>query len=144
MKNLLKNKKLVIIGSVIVLLILFFVLIKVIGGNKSIYGDRCSDRDSYNLSSKTIKKAKDTIKTIDKVNDIDIYTHLCSVKIIINLSEDVDIETVKNMSNELLKDFSKKELKYYDFSLYVTSDNKDSEVYPVNVTRHNSKDSFAW
>ena len=144
MKNLLKNKKLVIIGSVIVLLILFFVLIKVIGGNKSIYGDRCSDRDSYNLSSKTIKKAKDTIKTIDKVNDIDIYTHLCSVKIIINLSEDVDIETVKNMSNELLKDFSKKELKYYDFSLYVTSDNKDSEVYPINVTRHNSKDSFAW
>ena len=144
MKNLLKNKKLVIIGSVIVLLILFFVLIKVIGGNKSIYGDRCSDRDSYNLSSKTIKKAKDTIKTIDKVNDIDIYTKLCSVKIIINLSEDVDIETVKNMSNELLKDFSKKELKYYDFSLYVTSDNKDSEVYPVNVTRHNSKDSFAW
>ena len=144
MKNLLKNKKLVIIGSVIVLLILFFVLIKVIGGNKSIYGDRCSDRDSYNLSSKTIKKAKDTIKTIDKVNDIDIYTHLCSVKIIINLSEDVDIETVKNMSNELLKDFSKKELKYYDFSLYVTSDNKDSETYPINVTRHNSKDSFAW
>ena len=66
------------------------------------------------------------------------------MKIIINLSEDVDIETVKNMSNELLKDFSKKELKYYDFSLYVTSDNKDSEVYPINVTRHNSKDSFAW
>ena len=144
MKNLLKNKKMVIIGSIIILIILLFVFIKVIGGNKSIYGDRCSDRDSYNLSSKTIKKAKDTIKTIDKVNDIDIYTHLCSVKIIINLSEDVDIETVKNMSNELLKDFSKKELKYYDFSLYVTSDNKDSEVYPVNVTRHNSKDSFAW
>ena len=48
------------------------------------------------------------------------------------------------MSQELLGDFSKKELKYYDFSLYVTSDNKDSETYPINVTRHNSKDSFAW
>lgn len=144
MKNLLKNKKLVIIGSIIILIILLFVFIKVIGGNKSVYGDRCSDSDNYKISSKTIKKAKDTIKTIDKVNDIDIYTKLCSVKIIVNLSEDVDIETVKNMSNELLKNFSKKELKYYDFSLYVTSDNKDSEVYPVNVTRHNSKDSFAW
>lgn len=144
MKNLLKNKKLVIIGSIIILIILLFVFIKVIGGNKSVYGDRCSDSDNYKISSKTIKKAKDTIKTIDKVNDIDIYTKLCSVKIIINLSEDVDLETIKNMSNELLKNFSKKELKYYDFSLYVTSDNKDSEVYPVNVTRHNSKDSFAW
>ena len=144
MKNLLKNKKMVIIGSIIILIILLFVFIKVISGNKSVYGSRCSDSDNYEISSKTIKKAKETIKTIDKVNDIDIYTKLCSVKIIINLSEDVDIETVKNMSNELLKDFSKKELKYYDFSLYVTSDNKDSEVYPVNVTRHNSKDSFAW
>ena len=144
MKNLLKNKKLVIIGSIIILIILLFVFIKAIGGNKSVYGDRCSDSDNYKISSKTIKKAKDTIKTIDKVNDIDIYTKLCSVKIIINLSEDVDLETIKNMSNELLKNFSKKELKYYDFSLYVTSDNKDSEVYPVNVTRHNSKDSFAW
>ena len=144
MKNLLKNKKMVIIGSIIILIILLFVFIKVISGNKSVYGDRCSDSDNYKISSKTIKKAKETIKTIDKVNDIDIYTKLCSVKIIINLSEDVDLETIKNMSNELLKNFSKKELKYYDFSLYVTSDNKDSEVYPVNVTRHNSKDSFAW
>ena len=144
MKNLLKNKKMVIIGSIIILIILLFVFIKVISGNKSVYGSRCSDSDNYEISSKTIKKAKETIKTIDKVNDIDIYTKLCSVKIIINLSEDVDIETVKNMSSELLKNFSKKELKYYDFSLYVTSDNKDSEVYPINVTRHNSKDSFAW
>ena len=144
MKNLLKNKKLIIIGSIIILIVLLFVLIKVIGGNKSIYGDRCSDANSYKISSKTIKKAKETIKTIDKVNDIDIYTKLCSVKIIINLSDDVDIETIKNMSQELLGNFSKKELKCYDFSLYVTSDNKDSEVYPVNVTRHNSKDSFAW
>ena len=144
MKNLLKNKKMVIIGSIIILIILLFVFIKVISGNKSVYGSRCSDSDNYEISSKTIKKAKETIKTIDKVNDIDIYTKLCSVKIIINLSEDVDIETVKNMSNELLNNFSKKEIKYYDFSLYVTSDNKDSEVYPINVTRHNSKDSFAW
>ena len=144
MKNLLKNKKMVIIGSIIILIILLFVFIKVISGNKSVYGSRCSDSDNYEISSKTIKKAKETIKTIDKVNDIDIYTKLCSVKIIINLSEDVDIETVKNMSNELLKNKKKKELKYYDFSLYVTSDNKDSEVYPINVTRHNSKDSFAW
>ena len=144
MKNLLKNKKLVIIVSIIILVILLIVFVKIVGGNKSVYGNRCSDHDNYKISNKTIKKAKETIKKIDKVNDIDIYTKLCSVKIIINLSEDVEIDAIKTMSQELLGDFSKKELKYYDFSLYVTSDNKDSETYPVNVTRHNSKDSFAW
>lgn len=144
MKGLLKNKKLVIIGSIIILIILFFIFIKIVTKNNSKSGDRCSDYKSYEISSKTVKKTKKTINSIDKVNDIQIYTKLCTVKIIINLSEDVDLEIVKNMSNELLKNFSKKELKYYDFSLYVTSDNKDSEVYPVNVTKHNSRDSFAW
>lgn len=144
MKNLLKNKKLVIIGSIVILIILFIILMSVLSHGKSVYGDRCSDSSSYKLSKKTIKKTENTIKTIDKVNDVDIYTKLCTVKIIVNLSEDVDLESVKNVSNELLKNFSKKELKYYDFSLYVVSDNKDSEVYPINVTKHKSKDSFAW
>ena len=62
MKNLLKNKKMVIIGSIIILIILLFVFIKVISGNKSVYGSRCSDSDNYEISSKTIKKAKETIK----------------------------------------------------------------------------------
>ena len=144
MKNLLKNKKLVIIGSIVILIILFIILMSVLSHGKSVYGDRCSDSSSYKLSKKTIKKTENTIKTIDKVNDVDIYTKLCTVKIIVNLSEDVDLESVKNVSNELLKNFSKKELKYYDFSLYVISDNKDSEVYPINVTKHKSKDSVAW
>ena len=144
MKNLMKNKKLVIVLSIILLIVLFIVFVKVINGNNKNSGSRCSDSASYKLSCKTIKKAKNTIKTIDKVNDIDIYTKLCTVKIIINLSEDVDLESIKNMATELLNNFSKKELNYYDFSLYVTSDNKDSEVYPINVTKHNSKDNFAW
>lgn len=144
MKNLLKNKKLVIVGSIIILIILFIILMSVISNGKSAYGDRCSDSSNYKLSKKTVKKADSTIKSIDKVNDVDIYTKLCTVKIIVNLSDDVDIESIKNMSNELLKNFSKKELKYYDFSLYVISDNKDSEVYPINVTKHKTKDSFAW
>ena len=144
MKNILKNKKLVICLSVIILIVLFIIFLSVLSQGKSVYGDRCSDSSNYKLSKKTIKKTKDTIETIDEVNDVEIYTKLCTVKIIINLSEDVDIENIKNVSNDLLKNFSKKELKYYDFSLYVTSDNKDSEVYPVNVTKHKTKDSFAW
>ena len=62
----------------------------------------------------------------------------------VKLKEDVDVEKIKSASAEMLKAFKKKELKYYDFSLYVTSDNKDSETYPVNVTKHNSRDNFAW
>ena len=144
MNNLLKNKKMIIIAAVIILIILFFILIKLVSKNKSVYGNRCSDRGSYKLSSNRIKKVKEVIKSVDKVNKIDINTKLCTVKIIINLSEDVKIDDIKKMSEEVIKTFSKKELKYYDFSLYVTSDNKDSETYPINVTKHNTRDNFAW
>lgn len=144
MKNLIKNKKLVIVLAIIILVVLFIILMKLIGGNKSVYGDRCSDRDNYKLSNDTINKAKDTINELENVSNIEIYTKLCTVKIIIELKDDVELEKVKNMSNELLKAFSAKELKYYDFSLYVTSENEESETYPINVTKHNSKDAFAW
>ena len=144
MKNLMKNRKLVVVLVIIILVILFIILMKIIGGNKSIYGDRCSDKDNYKLSNDTINKAKDTINELGNVSDIDIYTKLCTVKIIIELEDDVELDKVKNMSNEILKAFSAKELKYYDFSLYVTSKNENSETYPINVTKHNSMDNFAW
>lgn len=144
MKNLFKKKKLIIILAIIFILILLVVFVKVISGNKNVYGDRCSDNESYRLSNDTINKAKETIEEVGNVADIDIHTKLCTVKIIITLEEDVELDKIKDMSNKLLEAFSEKELKYYDFSLYVTSKNENSETYPINVTKHNSKDAFAW
>ena len=144
MKNLIKNKKIIIIAFIIVLIILFFVLIKVLGGSKSVHGNRCSDNKNYEISSKVKKKKKSELEKIDNVKKVKIYTQLCTVKVMINLKEDTDIEKVKSATSEMLKAFKKKDLKYYDFSLYVTSDNKDSETYPINVTKHNTRDDFAW
>lgn len=144
MKFIMKNKKIVVIVAIVLILILFFVLIKTLTGNKSVYGNRCSDRDNYKLSNNTINKAKDIIKEIGNVKNIDIHTKLCTIKIIIELKDDVELDKVKTMSDKLIQSFDKKALKYYDFSLYITSDNKNSETYPMNVTKHNSKDNFAW
>ena len=134
----------IIILAIIFILILLVVFVKTISDNKNVYGDRCSDNKSYRLSNDTINKSKDVISEIGNVDDIDIHTKLCTVKIIITLKDDVELEKIKDMSNKLLEAFSEKELKYYDFSLYVTSKNENSETYPINVTKHNSKDTFAW
>ena len=144
MKKLLKSKKMIIVLAIILITALLIVFLKVISNNKSVYGDRCSDSVNYKLSNDTINKTKDTIKEVGKVSDVDIYTKLCTVKIIVTLEEDVELEKIKEMSNKILENFSEKELKYYDFSLYVTSENEKSETYPINVTKHNSKDAFAW
>ena len=72
------------------------------------------------------------------------YTKLCTVKIIVTLKKDVDLDTIKNYAKASLELFSEEELGYYDFSLFVSSNDKDSEVYPINVSKHNSREDFAW
>ena len=83
MKKLLKSKKMIIVLAIILITALLIVFLKVISNNKSVYGDRCSDSVNYKLSNDTINKTKDTIKEVGKVSDVDIYTKLCTVKIIV-------------------------------------------------------------
>ena len=139
-----KHKLISIIAGFILLIIILLIIFMITMTHGGVYGDRCSDYKKYEISSSTENKVKKRIKEIDEVNNIDIYTKLCTIKIIVNLKNDVDINVIKTMATDILSYYSKKQLKYYDFSLYVTSDNEESEVYPINVTRHKSAQDFAW
>ncbi len=142
----LKNKKLIIVATIIVAIIVILVYfgIKLFGVGKSPYGDRCDQSVNYSISSKKIKAVKNKYKEIEEVKSVDVYTKLCTIKIIVNLKSDVDLETIKAKSTEVLGLFDEDELGFYDFALYVTSENKESEVYPINVSKHNSREDFAW
>ena len=141
-----KNKKLIIAAviSIVIIVILIFLGIKISGVGQSPYGDRCDQKSNYEIDSKTLKSVKNKYKEIEEVKSVDVYTKLCTIKIIVNLKSDVDLEVIKTKSKEVLELFTEDELGFYDFALYVTSDNKDSEVYPINVSKHNSREDFAW
>lgn len=147
MKSKLKHKKgiIMIVISIVIIIFLFWV-VKIIffqgDGNK--YGDRCSDHNEYKISNNTKKEVEKKLKEIEEVKKVEIYSQLCTVKIIVNLKSDVDLDTIKQYAKDVLSLFSEDELKYYDFSLFVTSDDKESETYPINVNKHNSRDDFAW
>ena len=146
MKSKLNKKKLIIALIAIMLVIIIIILLSsiIFGNNKNPYGDRCDDQNNYQISNKQIKKVEKKFKEIKEVNDVDVYTKLCTIKIIVNLKNDVDLEIIKNKATEVLSLFEENELGYYDFALYVTSENKESEVYPINVSKHNSREDFAW
>lgn len=139
-----KHKLISIIAGFILLIIILLIIFMISMTHGGVYGDRCSDHKKYEISNSTENKVKKRIKEIDEVNNVDIYTKLCTVKIIVNLKNDVDINVIKTMATDVLSYYSQKQLKYYDFSLYVTSDNEESSVYPINVTRHKSAKDFAW
>lgn len=140
------SKSKIIIGLFLIIIIILLILgMKFIFiGNKNPYGDRCDDRNEFKISNKKISKIKSAFKEVDEVKSIDVYNKLCTIKIIVNLKSDVDLNIIKEKAKEVLEIFSEKELKYYDFALYVTSNNKESEVYPINVSKHNSREDFAW
>lgn len=143
--NFIKKHKFISVIACLILIFLIFIVVLIINFKTgSIYGDRCKDNNEFKISNKTINEAKDEIEKLDNVKNIDIYTKLCTVKIIIKIKDDVDINSLKQVATNTLKVFSEDELNYYDFALYVISDNKTSETYPINVSRHKTEKDFAW
>ena len=143
--NFIKKHKFISVIACLILIFLIFIVVSIINFKTgSIYGDRCKDNNEFKISNKTINEAKDEIEKLDNVKNIDIYTKLCTVKIIIKIKDDVDINSLKQVATNTLKVFSEDELNYYDFALYVISDNKTSETYPINVSRHKTEKDFDW
>jgi len=143
--KLMKNKKTIIIILVVALAIILLLLGSIFllkGGSDNSTG-RCYT-DEYNISSKTFKKVEEKIKEIPEVNKVSAYKNVCSIKILINLAEDVDLEIIKENMNEVLEILGEDILSNFDILLYVTSDNKESEVYPLNVAKNKLRDNFAW
>lgn len=142
----LKKKNLIIIGIIIAIILALFLLFYkfILEDNKNPYGNRCDESINYQISSKQKKAVKNKFKEIEQVNNVDIYTKLCTIKIFVNLKEDVELDTIKTKAKEIFEIFEEDELELYDFALYVTSDNLESEIYPINVSKHNSREDFAW
>lgn len=142
----LKKKNLIIIGIIIAIILALFLLFYkfILEDNKNPYGNRCDESINYQISSKQKKAVKNKFKEIEQVNNVDIYTKLCTIKIFVNLKEDVELDTIKTKAKEIFEIFEEDELELYDFALYITSDNKESEIYPINVSKHNSREDFAW
>jgi len=142
----LKKKNLIIIGIIIAIILALFLLFYkfILEDNKNPYGNRCDESINYQISSKQKKAVKNKFKEIEQVNNVDIYTKLCTIKIFVNLKEDVELDTIKTKTKEIFEIFEEDELELYDFALYITSDNLESEIYPINVSKHNSREDFAW
>ena len=81
-----KKKNIIILSIFLIVIISIFVLIGffISKTNQNPYGSRCDDALEHKISSKTIKSIKSKFKEIDKVDSVDVYTKLCTVKIIIN------------------------------------------------------------
>lgn len=138
-----KNKKKVIVT--ILLLIVFGVFLFAAyklyeyltpDTKDSVYGNRCELTEGVEISKERKDMIKETVESYEgmKLSNVDIKCNL--IDIIVKVDDEITLDTVKEMSDKLLTVFTEEELKYYDLELWVDSNAKESEVYPVIGTRH--------
>ena len=138
-----KNKKKVIVT--ILLLIVFGVFVFAAyklyeyltpDTKDSVYGNRCELTEGVEISKERKDMIKETVESYEgmKLSNVDIKCNL--IDIIVKVDDEITLDTVEEMSDKLLTVFSEEELKYYDLELWVDSNAKESEVYPVIGTRH--------
>lgn len=145
-----KNKKKIIITIVLLVVFSIFVfatykLYKYLTPDTkdSVYGDRCELTDGIDITKEREKMIQDKIESYEgmKLSDVDVKCNLIDIIVVVN--DEIEVKTVKEMSNELLTVFTEEELKYYDIELWVDSDATESEVYPIIGTRHKTNNGDA-
>jgi len=134
------KSKIVKIVIVVVILVLILAILK----NLFSSSDYSRTSKKYSLSNNEKNSVKAKLEEIENVDSIKIYDNVKIIKILVNLSDDTDFETIKRISNESLENFSEKNLKYYDIEIYVSSDNKESEIYPQIGYKHKLNQEFSW
>lgn len=137
-----KNKKKVVVT--LVLLIVFcvfaFATYKLFeyltpDTKDSVYGNRCELTEGIEITKERKDMIKESIESYEgiKLSNIDVKCNLIDIVVIVE--DEVEVKTVKEMSDKLLTVFTEEELKYYDLELLVDSKSKESEVYPIAGTR---------
>ena len=136
------KKKVVIIAAILIVLVLIIFICKNLFS--SIDNSRLSSNSKYKITNNEKNSVRDKFEELENVSSVKVYKNIKIIKIILHLSDDVDLEKVKQVSKDAIGLFSDKNLAYFDIEIYVESDNKDSETYPKIGYKHKSKEDFAW
>lgn len=139
-----KNKKKIIIITVIVVLILVLLFLVYNSLFSSSNSTRYDGIENYELTKKEISSVKDKLNELDNVKSVDVYINSKIIKIILKLSEDIDLESIKTKANEVLSGLSEDNLEYYDVEIFVDSLNEESEVYPQIGYKFKTNSEFSW
>lgn len=130
----------------LVILIVIFVLGFFIYKNMfaDVVNSRYKDLENYKLTNDEKNLVKDKINELENIKSVKIYKDSRIIKIVVNLEEDIDFESIKTKANEVITSFSEENLSYYDLEFFIESASEESEVYPQIGYKFKTNSEFAW
>lgn len=147
MKKFIKNnKKLIGIGSVIIvclfiLMIIWLFVFPSFNGNK--YGDRLKESSKHKISNEVITKIKDKAKENDSVNKIDYRKEGRVLNFTIIVDSNFGVNQAKEFASGILGEIGEDNLKYYDVQVFIDAD-EEKDGYPIIGYKSKNSDNISF
>jgi preprotein translocase subunit SecF len=113
--------------------------------NKNRYGNRLDGIENVRINNDKLEAARQELLKIDYVAKVKNQIQGRIINFIIEVKPNTDLVSSKSLADKLLEKFSKEEKDYYDFQVFlVTSDDAESELYPIVGYKHKTSLVFKW
>lgn len=132
---------------IIFLIVLMFFLLSLFAYEilfKEHVNDRLNGIENYTLTNEEISLVKQKFNELEVVKEVNVYLNYKIIKIFVDLSEDVEFNKVKEISNQIIEIFSEKNVSFYDIEIFINSQNSESEIYPKIGYKHKTNLEFTW
>lgn len=136
------------------IVILIFVLLAVLGafiikiffssGNLATYGDRLEDIENYKIDSEQSNKLKKELKALDNVTDVSYDLKGKIVNVLITVSKDTKVADAKKLADSVLTYFEDDQIKYYDYQVFISSEDETNKSYPIIGYKGSSEKVFSF
>ena len=141
-----KNHKLLIFAIIVIsimiisLISLFLILSSKVSNSK--YGNRLDKIGEHEISDKQVKELKENIKELEGVENVAYELEGKLVDIIITVDDAVEVDTAKSYANKTIEYLDDDQKTYYDVQVFIVSNNKESEKYPIVLYKNKTSDSL--
>lgn len=146
--NFIKKHKLltIFLSLVLVFIILILLLLKQLlgGGSNNLYGNRLAGIDKVKITSEESKKIKTEISNEENVTKVTYRLKGRLINLVIEFKDETELDKAKEIGNKVLTYFDEKQLSYYDIQVFINSDKKESEKYPIIGYKHKIREAINW
>lgn len=135
----------VIIGISIMMLLFILIFLKIFffSSGKDAYGDRLDGIENVKISSDKLDKIGVELKKNDSVTKTESHIEGKVINFLVTVKADAEIGAMKQNTEVILDDFSKKEKEFYDIEVYLITEG-ESTVYPTIGYKGKSSSTFTW
>ena len=139
-KEIKKNKytSIAVVAFIVLLLLLFIVYKAVMPSlGTPVYGNRLDGIEKVEITT-------DKMSELDKKVEKEKYVSSSKTNVVVTVIEKTKQSDAKKVADVILKEFDKDQVAYYDFQVFIKSENSKEKGYPIIAYKNKSNVKFSY